>query len=249
MIAIKNSPSSTCSASASYFSKLSVEILQQIADYLVPKKYLLNSEPLLHVTNLFEAYPLVFPFLKCFKDVHDAGIVKYYPEINLSRDSPPMTTELLESLIQTEPEVLSINSKKYLSTALVAQFRKRTNVGLRLVGENLTNHDMNQIVLALQSKNNNITSIDLYKISITVNDLILLAKALEHKNNRVESLNISYYEINLEITMALANALIHPNCKLRDLDLWSSVIRWDGKNMLMNAVATVRKKRKLRYLC
>jgi hypothetical protein len=244
-----DSSSSTCSAAAavSFFAKLPIEILQYIAGYLVPKTVTLGSEPLLDVMNLFEAYPSVFPFLKCFKDLIVTGIAESYPYISLFNTSPPMTTELLESLIQSEPEIISIFSTKHLSTALFAQFRKRTVVQLWLIRVNLTSHDMIQIALALQSKNNSITCVHLSKNNLRVIDLNLVAKALEHKNNRVEKLVINYYDFNFEVTKTLANALIHPNCKLSSLSLRSNGIGSDGKDILMNAVATVRKTRELWY--
>jgi hypothetical protein len=249
MIALTDSSSSTCSAAASFFAKLPIEILQHIAGYLVPKKVIFESEwkPLLDVMNLFEAYPSVFPFLKCFKDISDAGIARCYPSIFLYEDSTIITTELLESLIQAEPQKLSIYHKKYFSTILFAQFRKRTEVCLWLSRVNLTSYDINQIVLALQSKNNNITYVNLFNSSIKVNDLILLAKALEHKNNRVDSLVIDCNEINFEGTKTLANALIHPNCKLSFLSLRSNWIGWDRYDILTNAVSTVRSTREFTY--
>jgi hypothetical protein len=238
--------SSTFPRAASYFSKLPIEILLQIAEYLQP--YFRQNEPLLNFMNLFQVYPSVFPFLKCFKDISDAGIGGSYPDITLSNSSPPMTTELLESLIQSEPQLITMHSKKYFSTVLLAQFRKRTKVCLWLNRVNLTSHDMNQILLALQSKNNNITSVYFSKINLKVNDFILLAKALEHKNNRVDWLVIGNYQFNFEDTWALANALIHPNCKLGTLMLRSIGIGSDRKDILMNAVATVKKTREFEYV-
>jgi hypothetical protein len=234
-------------STTSFFGKLPVETLHLIAGYLVPKPYT-QSNALVNVVNLFKAYPSTFPFLKCFKDLSDAGMVTFYPDINLSSHSPPMTTELLESLIQSEPQKLSILSKKYLSTALFTQYRKRTKVELWLGSVSLTSDDMTQIVLALQSMNNNIIYVNLSNSRINVNDFVLLAKALEHKNNRVESLIFDFINIPFEGTKALANALVHPYCQLSYLSLHSNWLEMDGDELLMNTIATVRETREFRYM-
>jgi hypothetical protein len=250
MIALTDSSSSTSTAAVSFFAKLPIEILQHIAGYLVPNIYISKLDPLLNVTNLFDAYPSAFPFLKCFKNLIVTDIAESYPCIRLHNSPRPMTTELLESIIQSEPQRICIYSKKYFSTVLFAQFRKRTKVELWLGNVNLTSHDMNQILLALQSKNNNITCVYLSNNNLKVIDFFLLSKAIEHKNNRVDWLIIDNYEFNFEDTRAIANALIHPNCKLGTLFLRSNNgIGSDRKDLLMNAVATVRQKRTFLYRC
>jgi hypothetical protein len=112
----------TMSDSTCYFSHLPVEILQIITGYL--------SNELEILLDLYEIYPSVFPFLKCFKDIYDAGIVEYYPEVDLHEDAPAMTPQLLESLIQSEPEIIKIHCSRFFTIVFHAQFRKRTEINV-----------------------------------------------------------------------------------------------------------------------
>jgi hypothetical protein len=247
MIALTESSSSTHSATASFFAKLPIEILQHIAEYLRVRPYVNQSKHLLSVLNLLEAYPSVFPFLKCFKELSDAGMAKNYPCFFLYDRSPSMTTELLESLIQSEPQKLTINSKKYFSTVLFAQFRKRTKVELWLAAQDLNSHDINQIASALQFKNNNITKIDFFRCNLRQSFLTIhpmLTNALQHRNNRVERLIVMDVLITFECASAIAIALLHPHCKLTNLELSDHRIWSSGNEILMNAAATIRKSRK-----
>jgi hypothetical protein len=216
--------------SSSYFSELPVEILLLIIHFF-------PFPSLTCIRNLFKAFPTVFPFLECFKNIHDAGIADHYPNISLVESSPKMTYELLDSLIQSEPNIIQINCPKYLSSALFAQFHERTKVRLYF---QFSKVNLKEIVQAIQSKNNKIYMVHLAFYYIKMKDFILLAKALEHSHNRVNRLVVQYNAISFKGVAALSNALLHPHCKLDHLELRRNGIWSDGKELLDSTVAKVR---------
>jgi hypothetical protein len=234
--------SSSSSAVSSSVDKLPVEILQQITEHL--KAASPSLEPLL---NLYDAHPSAFHFLKCFKDIHDAGIAENYPFIYLKECSPEMTPDLLDALVQSEPKIVFVYHPKHLHIVMSVQFRQKTKVKVDLYNHSLAGntHAVHQIILGLESTNDNFTYIRLYNNNLIVDDFIVLAKALEHRNNRLATLFYASNECGYKGAEALANALVHPHCKLLELKLDVDDIGLEGIALLKNAVVEVRKKREI----
>jgi hypothetical protein len=200
------------------------------------------------VVNLYEAYPSVFFFLKCFKVIHDAGIAVGYPKYVILYDHSPKTQEFTDSVIQSEPEKIIIRCAKYINTIAHAHFRKRPNFDVQLSSETfclLHTNEVNQIIKAMQQHNNNIISLSFYNFKINSNDFILLVKAMEHANNQLERLCIVYNEIDFEGCRALANVIINPSCRLNELELNHNGIRFADADLVENAVNVVRQRRRI----
>ena len=222
----------TISNSTCYFSHLPVEILQIITGYL--------SFELKNLLDLYEAFPSVFPFLKCFKNIHNAGIAEYYTEVDLHKDAPTMTPQLLESIMQSDPKIINIHCSRI---GFHTQFRTRAQISVYLQDEQITSSDMTQISLALQSPHNNITRILFCNNGHCLDPLFV--KLFEHRHNRVHTFRFTDNKIKSQGAQALANALTHPHCKIINLELWFNRIGYNERVLLERAVETVRKSKAL----